>query len=73
MRTKQASLAEWSTARFDPMESDVVMAGLVPAIHALVAARKTWMRGISPRMTGIQTSETSSTTIFTVQRIFSGC
>ena len=29
----------------------VVMAGLVPAIHALAAARKTWMRGTSPRMT----------------------
>jgi hypothetical protein len=29
----------------------VVMAGLVPAIHALTAARKTRMRGTSPRMT----------------------
>jgi hypothetical protein len=28
-----------------------VMAGLVPAIHALPAAQKTWMRGMSPRMT----------------------
>src|SRR2546423_13782980 len=37
------------------MESDVVMAGLVPAIHALAAAGKTWMRGTSPRMTGRQT------------------
>ncbi len=27
------------------------MAGLVPAIHALQHARKTWMRGTSPRMT----------------------
>ncbi len=26
------------------------MAGLVPAIHALRHARKTWMRGTSPRM-----------------------
>ena len=33
------------------------MAGLVPAIHALVAA-KTWMRGSSPRMTSIQTNGT---------------
>jgi hypothetical protein len=47
-------------ACFDGMESEVVMAGLVPAIHALAAGRKTWMRGTSPRMTGIQTSETSS-------------
>jgi hypothetical protein len=29
----------------------VVMAGLVPAIHALASASKTWMRGTSPRMT----------------------
>jgi hypothetical protein len=28
-----------------------VMAGLVPAIHVLPAAQKTWMRGTSPRMT----------------------
>jgi hypothetical protein len=28
-----------------------VMAGLVPAIHALLYSRKTWMRGSSPRMT----------------------
>src|SRR5262249_27971760 len=27
------------------------MAGLVPAIHVSTAARKTWMRGTSPRMT----------------------
>jgi hypothetical protein len=27
------------------------MAGLVPAIHVLAAAGKTWMRGTSPRMT----------------------
>ena len=27
------------------------MAGLVPAIHVLLAAPKTWMRGTSPRMT----------------------
>jgi hypothetical protein len=27
------------------------MAGLVPAIHVLPAAQKTWMRGTSPRMT----------------------
>ena len=27
------------------------MAGLVPAIHALAPASKTWMRGTSPRMT----------------------
>jgi hypothetical protein len=27
------------------------MAGLVPAMHVLLAARKTWMRGTSPRMT----------------------
>ena len=31
--------------------SPFVMAGLVPAIHVLVVARKTWMRGSSPRMT----------------------
>src|SRR6202045_2751964 len=36
------------------------MAGLVPAIHALAPAGKTWMRGTSPRMTWIETSETSS-------------
>jgi hypothetical protein len=42
------------------MASDVVMAGLVPAIHALAAARKTWMRGSSPRMTAIQTNGISS-------------
>jgi hypothetical protein len=29
----------------------LVMAGLVPAIHVLAAAPKTWMRGSSPRMT----------------------
>jgi len=29
----------------------VVMAGLVPAIHALLSRKKTWMRGSSPRMT----------------------
>jgi hypothetical protein len=28
-----------------------VMAGLVPAIHAFVTARKTWMPGTSPGMT----------------------
>ena len=33
------------------MESATVMTGLVPVIHVLVAARKTWMRGTSPRMT----------------------
>jgi len=33
------------------------MAGLVPAIHALAAARKTWMRGSSPRMTEITASQ----------------
>ena len=27
------------------------MIGLVPVIHALFAARKTWMRGTSPIMT----------------------
>jgi hypothetical protein len=27
------------------------MAGLVPAIHVLHFAQKTWMRGSSPRMT----------------------
>jgi len=27
------------------------MAGLVPAIHALLAARKTWMPGTRPGMT----------------------
>jgi hypothetical protein len=32
-------------------ECSAVMAGLVPAIHALAAAPKTWMRGTSPRMT----------------------
>jgi len=49
------------------------MAGLVPAIHALAAARKTWMRGgrrqvyavcasltAFPRMTAIQTNGISS-------------
>ncbi len=30
------------------------MAGLVPAIHALRHARKTWMRGTSPRMTVVK-------------------
>ena len=30
----------------------VVMAGLVPAIHVLLAASKTWMPGTSPGMTG---------------------
>jgi len=29
----------------------LVMAGLVPAIHAFVAARKTWMPGTRPGMT----------------------
>ena len=33
------------------------MAVLDTAIHALAAARKTWMRGTSPRMTWRQTSE----------------
>ena len=33
------------------MESEIVMTGLVPVIHVLFAARKTWMRGTSPRMT----------------------
>ena len=33
------------------MELEIVMTGLVPVIHVLVAARKTWMRGTSPRMT----------------------
>ena len=27
------------------------MAGLIPAIHVFCLARKTWMRGTSPRMT----------------------
>jgi len=27
------------------------MAGLVPSIHVLLAARTTWMRGPTPRMT----------------------
>jgi hypothetical protein len=27
------------------------MAGPVPAIHVMLAAEKTWMRGTSPRMT----------------------
>ena len=39
------------------------MAGLVPAIHALAPAGKTWMRGTSPRMTWIETSETNSTEV----------
>jgi len=30
------------------------MAGLVPAIHALLAARKTWMPGIKPGMTNVR-------------------
>ena len=30
------------------------MAGLVPAIHVLIAARETWMRGTSPRMTVVK-------------------
>jgi hypothetical protein len=30
----------------------IVMAGLVPAIHVLDAARKTWMPGTRPGMTG---------------------
>ncbi len=32
----------------------LVMAGLVPAIHALQHAPKTWMRGTSPRMTMVK-------------------
>jgi len=31
------------------------MAGLVPAIHVLVAARKTWMPGTRPGMTNERT------------------
>src|SRR6476646_4431608 len=42
------------------MDSNVVIAGLGPAVHALAAARKTWMRGTRPRMTWINTNETSS-------------
>ena len=39
-----------------PLVSDlsVVMAGLVPAIHALAAAQKTWMPGTRPGMTAVQ-------------------
>jgi len=33
------------------MTRHVVMAGLVPAIHDLLAARKTWMPGTRPGMT----------------------
>ncbi|MHC2387171.1 hypothetical protein ACVMFA_000695 [Bradyrhizobium liaoningense] len=31
----------------------IVMAGLVPAIHGLLAARRTWMPGTSPGMTSL--------------------
>ena len=33
------------------------MAGLGPAIHVLATPRKTWMRGTSPRMTGVKRAE----------------
>ena len=33
------------------MESQCVMAGLVPAIHVLLVARKTWVPGTRPGMT----------------------
>ena len=32
------------------MESEIVMTGLVSVIHVLFAARKTWMRGLDPRI-----------------------
>jgi hypothetical protein len=35
------------------------MAGLVPAIHALAPAGKTWMGGTNPRQPGLEKSETS--------------
>ena len=38
-------------AGFGRMESEIVMTGLVPVIHVLLAARKTWMRRTSPRKT----------------------
>src|ERR1700676_4811944 len=34
-----------------PGMTPLVMAGLVPAIHALLVARKTWMPGTRPGMT----------------------
>jgi len=33
------------------MESELVMAGLDPAIHDLAAVRKTWMRGTADKFT----------------------
>jgi hypothetical protein len=39
--------------QFRVLAENAVMAGLVPAIHALSVAPKTWMRGSSPRMTVI--------------------
>jgi hypothetical protein len=33
------------------MNPSFVMPGLVPGIHVLLAARKTWMAGTSPAMT----------------------
>ena len=34
------------------MESEFVMTGLVPVIHVLFVARKTWMRGTEPAHDG---------------------
>jgi hypothetical protein len=41
--------ADPTTDRRDALR--LVIAGLDPAIHVLLAQRKTWMRGSSPRMT----------------------
>jgi hypothetical protein len=40
------------------------MAGLVPAIHALLAVRKAWMPGTRPGMTAERLAQTNWKTLY---------
>ncbi|MGY4446032.1 DNA helicase HerA-like ATPase [Bradyrhizobium sp. i1.3.1] len=51
-RARRAAASLGREARFEAPSLHSVMAGLVPAIHALLAALRTWMPGPSPRRSG---------------------